>query len=105
MYCHFWQNKLKDNKDIDFPDKVCISIAGITDGFSFAYMQEAFVATLLAIARMAGDRHSAEDVLSDGWISVLDSGGGDDNDDLDQYVLWTEIKKQVEILRDGMKNK
>jgi len=50
QYAAFWQRKLKDNKDIEFPDKLCDAIAGITDGFSFAYIQEAFVASLLAIA-------------------------------------------------------
>lgn len=49
-YAHFWQGKLKDNEDIEFPDALCKAIAGITDGFSFAYMQEAFVAALLALA-------------------------------------------------------
>lgn len=49
-YAHFWQGKLKDNEDIEFPDELCKAIAGITDGFSFAYMQEAFVAALLALA-------------------------------------------------------
>ncbi|ROV88320.1 hypothetical protein VSDG_09441 [Cytospora chrysosperma] len=101
MYCQFWQNKLKDNKDVAFPDKLCNAIASITYDFSFAYMQEAFVATLLAIARMADTFQSVDDI-GDGWVSVLDCGSGDGNHDLDQYVLWTEIKKQVGILRDGM---
>ncbi|ROV88987.1 hypothetical protein VMCG_10159 [Cytospora schulzeri] len=101
MYCQFWQNKLKDNKDVDFPDKLCDAIAGVTHDFSFAYMQEAFVAALLAIARM-GDEHQTIEDVRDGWVSILDYESGDDNDDLDQYILWTEVKKQVEILRDGM---
>ncbi|GAB7338409.1 hypothetical protein MBLNU457_4702t1 [Dothideomycetes sp. NU457] len=54
QYAAFWQRKLEDNKDIEFPDKLCDAIAGITDGFSFAYMQEAFVASLLAIAGQKG---------------------------------------------------
>ncbi|KAL9095847.1 MAG: hypothetical protein Q9165_001844 [Trypethelium subeluteriae] len=50
QYCHYWQGKLADNPEIEFPDKLCTAIAKITDKFSFAYMQEAFVAALLAIA-------------------------------------------------------
>ncbi|UNI20561.1 hypothetical protein JDV02_006637 [Purpureocillium takamizusanense] len=50
-YAHFWQGKLAPNRDIEFPDELCTAIARITDGFSFAYLQEAFVAALLAIAR------------------------------------------------------
>lgn len=53
QYCKFWQKKLKDNKDIEFPDKLLSPIADLTDGFSFAYMQEAFVSTLLKIANDA----------------------------------------------------
>lgn len=49
-YAGYWQGKLRSNKDIDFPDDLCKAIAGITDGFSFAYIQEAMVASLLAIA-------------------------------------------------------
>lgn len=86
-YAHYWQTKLEDNKDLDFPDALCEAIASITNGFSFAYIQEAMVASLLAIAaRGSSDRESSSQ-----------SGG---NDDLDKLVLWREIKKQVKILRD-----
>ena len=39
----YWQSKLSDNKDLDFPDTLCPAVAKITPGFSFAYMQEAVV--------------------------------------------------------------
>lgn len=100
MYCHFWQGKLKGNKEIDFPDKLCVAIADITDDFSFAYMQEAFVATLLALAQ---SRKEKPEGLDDEWVDVLkdeDDDGGDE--DLDGNVLWNEIQKQVEILRHGI---
>lgn len=86
-YAQYWQKKLESNKDITFPDALCGAIASITDGFSFAYIQEAMVASLLAIAARSGSGHEDED----GW-------SGDD--DLDKLVLWREIKKQVKILRD-----
>lgn len=104
-YCHFWQAKLKDNKDIEFPDALCEAIAEITAKFSFAYIQEAFVAALLALAQK-GRRSSwsseeglTED-LADGWVGVV--GGGDE---LDKLKLWVEIKKQIAILREGMDDK
>jgi hypothetical protein len=110
---HFWQHKLSDNKDIEFPDRLCKAIAEITHGFSFAYIQEAFVAALLAIARdgngalldyelAGGDEIEIE--IEDGWVGVTEPEGGDD-DDLNGLVLWTEIKKQVSILREGMEEK
>lgn len=118
-YCQFWQHKLASNKEIDFPDSLCAAIANITEDFSFAYMQEAFVAALLAIARRAasdaeddspaqakdedarstasmGGLTITEDV-GDGWVEIVVGDG-----ELDGLVLWVEIKRQIEILRDGM---
>ncbi len=41
LYAKYWQNKLVDNEDIDFPDSLVTEIADTTDGFSFAYLKEA----------------------------------------------------------------
>jgi len=103
-YCRFWQRKLADNKDIDFPESLCEAVADITDDFSFAYIQEAFVAALLAIARQDKSAKDGDwmEEMGDGWIGVL--GGGND-DGLDKNVLWLEMKKQVKILREGMEEK
>ena len=60
-YMHFWQGKLRANTDVKFPDKICPATAKITGGFSFAYMQEAMVAALLAIARHNSDGDSDDD--------------------------------------------
>ncbi|KAG9495544.1 hypothetical protein J7337_013793 [Fusarium musae] len=103
-YCHFWQKKLKSNKDIEFPDKLCRAIAEITDKFSFAYIQEAFVAALLAIARRSEDK-PAVGGSSEAWVLISDEFGGalaSDNDAIDKLELWIEIKKQIKILREGM---
>ncbi|KAL2145706.1 hypothetical protein VTI28DRAFT_6581 [Corynascus sepedonium] len=105
-YCQFWQRKLADNKDIEFPDKLCRAIADITDGFSFAYIQEAFVAALIAIARdsggFAGWGATGAEGIEEGWVAV---DAPENDDDLDDLVLWVEIKKQVAILREGMEEK
>ncbi|KAB5531170.1 P-loop containing nucleoside triphosphate hydrolase protein [Coniochaeta sp. 2T2.1] len=148
-YCHFWQKKLGNSDEIEFPDKLCKAIAETTDKFSFAYMQEAFVAALLAIAsksdeisvvteagtatqgvkkspaasgsppRPAAGSDNSDD---DDWLGVEsddevfsgdeddddndDDDDGDDggDDDLDKYILWVELKKQIAILRDGMED-
>ncbi|UKZ86844.1 uncharacterized protein TrAFT101_002668 [Trichoderma asperellum] len=110
-YCHFWQKKLSDNKSVSFPDNLCAAIAEITDDFSFAYMQEAFVAALLAIARKGeGDDENdgqddamvmTVDLAEDDWVQVLDKPV-EENPDLDELPLWIEIKKQIAILREGM---
>jgi transitional endoplasmic reticulum ATPase len=90
QYAQFWQKKLKSNKDVEFPDVLCERIAKITDKFSFAYMQEAFVAALLAIAVRGGKTDQGV------------CGGGDD---VDKLELWVEIQKQVKILKDEMDEK
>ena len=41
LYIQYWQNKLKGNKKISFPDSLVKEIASETDGFSFAYLKEA----------------------------------------------------------------
>lgn len=108
-YCHYWQGKLKDNKDIEFPDEICDAAAKITDGFSFSYIQEAFVTALLDIAR-SSDGGSGLDVdaveeLCQNW-EVLDIEEGTsfgstekDHKDLDDYILWRKLKYEVEQLR------
>ncbi|KAK3391236.1 P-loop containing nucleoside triphosphate hydrolase protein [Podospora didyma] len=107
-YCHFWQRKLSDNKDIAFPDKLCQAIADITDDFSFAYIQEAFVAALLIIARdskTVSKTKGWKDEIEVGWVGVTNEGDDDGDDDLDGLTLWVEIQKQVAILREGMEEK
>ncbi|ORX35258.1 P-loop containing nucleoside triphosphate hydrolase protein [Kockovaella imperatae] len=46
----FWQHKLSKNKQIDFPDSLVDKVADGSDNFSFAYLQEGFVASLLTLA-------------------------------------------------------
>ena len=89
LYCEYWRDKLASKPSIKFPKKLCPAIAGITQDFSFAYLKEAFVATLLVIA---GNR--SEDSIR--------GGGDDEGGDLDDYELWREIVKQVKLLRDDM---
>jgi hypothetical protein len=81
-------------KPIDFPEKLCPAIAGITDGFSFAYMQEAFIAALLVVAR----HHEDSDI--DRSPLPITSDNGDDG--LNTYEFWRVMKEQVRILRDDM---
>ncbi|KAL2038934.1 hypothetical protein N7G274_008274 [Stereocaulon virgatum] len=108
LYCDFWRERLKGKQvKIDFPKKLCPAVALITDGFSFAYMQEAFVASLLAIAQRRSEnldegREKKEEKVKDG-------GDGNDEDDdgdkdLDECELWREIKLVVKALRDDMDN-
>lgn len=118
LYCEFWRGKILKkgegehggNKgvNLEFPEVLCKRIAGITGGFSFAYLQEAFVGALLAIAAEDDDdgekeedgaEHENEDEfeLVGEVVKKKDEAGGGDDDDIEKLVLWRAIKKQVEV--------
>lgn len=105
-YCEYWREKLKGNHDVKFPDTLCKRIAGITDKFSFAYIQEAFVAALLIIATEEEGKGEKKGKMEE-WevVDEFDAeetdhlSGGGDKDPLDQYLLWRVIKKQIATLR------
>ncbi|KAF5390598.1 hypothetical protein D9757_002633 [Collybiopsis confluens] len=64
LYAVYWQKKLKDNKSIDFPDELVDEVAGATKQFSFAYLKEAFVSTLVTLAGLEDeDKPSFRTVL------------------------------------------
>ena len=113
QYCAFWRRKLEGNEDVEFPERMERAIARITNGFSFAYIQEAFVAALLAIANGDADGVEGDErrggsgvcqcldfnmTLAD--VSIME---GEDKD-LEQFVLWRELKKVVRTLREELGN-
>ncbi|KAI0796858.1 P-loop containing nucleoside triphosphate hydrolase protein [Abortiporus biennis] len=64
LYAQYWQNKLKQNKSVAFPDSLVTEIAASTAKFSFAYLKEAFVSTLVLLAGMEdGEQESFASVL------------------------------------------
>lgn len=135
LYCEFWRRKLgpKDGEnndsnneyanrgeggfpttehihqhgdpDIDFPHLLCKPIASITIGFSFAYIQEAFVASLLAIA--AND-NAGDDSITDEAAMAANLQervwSEEEGKELDEYLLWRVMKKQVRVLKEELDN-
>lgn len=109
VYYDYLRHKLHSNPKVDFPERLSKAIAGITDGFSFAYLKEAFVSALLLIVvdrkdskrnhRIQGDDHDGLDQLISRPQSEngILGGGGDGFDDL---ILWRTIKRQIRILRE-----
>lgn len=87
LYCEYWQKKLRSNKNIDFPKKLCQPMAHITPGFSFAFLQECFIATMLALARKEHRAFS---------VRPYDP---ENSDGLEDYDIWVAFKEQAEILR------
>lgn len=49
QYCRYWKKKLEKNSKIEFDDDICTVVAKLTEGFSYAYLKELFVQTLLTI--------------------------------------------------------
>ncbi|KAL8912908.1 MAG: hypothetical protein Q9171_002202 [Xanthocarpia ochracea] len=115
LYCQYWRSKiLAKNSAIAFPEALCAKIAGITEKFSFAYMKEAFVASLLGLLvsrkKVLGrggeggelERGGGEEVERLEREGEEDGKGGERDGDLEKLPLWREIKKQVAVLREEL---
>lgn len=51
LYCQYWHRKLLNRPLVAFPEELSPLIAELTDGFSFAYLKELFITSLLVLAR------------------------------------------------------
>ncbi|KAJ4292490.1 hypothetical protein N0V90_009152 [Kalmusia sp. IMI 367209] len=52
LYAEYWREKLlRRNEGLEFPDELCSVVAQLTEGFSFAYLKELFVMSLLSLVR------------------------------------------------------
>jgi transitional endoplasmic reticulum ATPase len=58
-YCQHWREKFSGSSTIDFPAEICPYVAKMTDGFSFAYLKELFITSLLNLARGRLDQYNA----------------------------------------------
>ncbi len=92
-YCDYWRSKLSQNKTIDFPPKLSEAIAEITEGFSFAYLKETFITSLLLIA----GSHKGGSKAFDGLPEAVEK-----THELDHLLLWRVMSKQVKDLRAEM---
>jgi len=86
LYCEYWRRKVQSRPSIDFPKLLCPVMAHITAGFSFAFLQECFVATLLILARGETGECGDEDTYVDG-------------EKPEDYELWRVFKQQADTLR------
>ena len=105
LYCDYWRRKLQYNKRVEFPEKLSPAIADITKDFTFAYLKEAFVASLLAIVRREegdGDEHGEMMTSLEDVNSGFRSKPINDDKDISNLPLWIEIQKEVKLLREDM---
>ena len=93
-YCDYWRTKLTKNNKIDYPPKLSEAIAEVTEGFSFAYLKETFITSLLIIV---GSRKTGRDI--DGL-----AGNSEEVGEFDNLLLWRVLSKQVNNLRAEMED-
>ena len=52
-YCRYWRQKFIDSDEVDFPEEIseefCHAVAKLTEKFTFAYLKELFVSSLLLL--------------------------------------------------------
>lgn len=88
-----YRSKLSKNSSLRLPLQISSAIASITEGFSFAYLQEAFVTALLSIVQTQRAN-----------LVKPDASGISTSDDLASNAVWQAINKQVQTLRKEMKD-
>ncbi|KIM91080.1 hypothetical protein PILCRDRAFT_811596 [Piloderma croceum F 1598] len=71
LYAKYWQDKLKDNKDISYPDSLVDEVASSTGKFSFAYLKEVFVSSLVLLAGFEGEHKPDFASVIKGQIKAL----------------------------------
>jgi AAA+ superfamily predicted ATPase len=70
LYSEYWKKKLEKNSNVDFDPEICEVVAKLTDGFSFAYLKELFIQTLLTI--VGGRAHDVEIEEEEDMVVVAD---------------------------------
>ena len=105
QYCNYWRQKLSKNPTISFPPSLSPAIASITEGFSFAYLKEAFITSLLVLvaaqrAEKAGTaiKEREPEPSGENGNSAVDL----EDQELQGNQLWKIISKQVKTLKTEM---
>ncbi len=93
LLIHVYRSKLSKNSSLRLFIQMSSAIASIIEGFSFAYLQEAFVIALLSIVQTQRANLIKPDASE---IST--------SDDLASNSVWQAISKQVQTLRKEMKD-
>ncbi|KFZ11234.1 hypothetical protein V502_07653 [Pseudogymnoascus sp. VKM F-4520 (FW-2644)] len=72
-YCSYWGEKLEGKETVEVTGVMARATAGFTGGFSFAYLKELFLASLVAVAT----RTAEEQVKGGGGEEEVESAGSD----------------------------
>lgn len=95
-YCERWRLKLRKNSLIEFPSELSERIAMVSEGLSFAYLQEVFVASMFAVMERTSIQRSTE------------ASDKSDPLGLDSNIVWRTVSAQIAKVRkeleDGKKS-
>ncbi|MCJ1251788.1 hypothetical protein MMC30_009026 [Trapelia coarctata] len=92
MYAEYWRQKLDSVPEVTMSADDCQPIANLTEGFTFAYLKEAFIATLFYLFQQR------EAALAKGEIS---NGGSSPSKDSPSAFL-NAFETQVAMLKEQM---
>lgn len=109
-YCAYWGEKLEGKETVEVTTVVAKATAGFTEGFSFAYLKELFLSSLVAVAtRTAEERvkggvvveEEAESASSDSTVVVetadtVMEGGAEASEGVEKDKTETPAEKKEE---------
>lgn len=102
-YCEYWRKKLSGKQSIEFSEDLARAIASITEGFSFAYLKELFITSLLILVQARSGRAEEEpEELEEPEKEGVEVDGDEASSTLRSSPLGKVIRSQVEILRKDM---
>ena len=98
LYVDHWRSKMAKNSSVYFPKSLSTRVAALTRGFSFAYMQEAFVTALLVLA---GNRSDATMTITRKAESLPSKA--DSNEEEGDCELYKVLEHEINALRVEMR--
>lgn len=64
-YCAYWGEKLEGKQTVTITKQIATLTAGFTEGFSFAYLKELFLASLVAMATRTAEEQAAKEAVEE----------------------------------------
>ncbi|KAK3617725.1 hypothetical protein LTR56_025102 [Elasticomyces elasticus] len=96
-YCYHWRGKFIDTDHVAFPCEICPVMSRLTDGFSFAYLKELFVSSLLLLVGGNGDAPAQSGIVTSGTESADDL-----SPELANNPFLRTFRSQAQTLREDM---
>ena len=99
LYVDYWRSKMAKNTSVYFPKSLSTRVASLTKGFTFAYMQEAFVTALLVLAGKRSDATMARS-MAGMELDPARQGHSDEGDE--DCELFTVLEREILALKAEM---